>query len=168
MVNKDVSLTEYEPFWWWPSTKWEIMRKTLIILVSAAFVTGTFLSGCDMLDANSGTSLSKGQQVPEYVVEARLDLKRSIDQFKLESDKAIALNEKRIEEFKLKRADEMKENQASYDKKVAALESKNTELKMKLTNYIVDQNWETFKVEFNQDIIKLDKALGDLTVNNVN
>jgi hypothetical protein len=144
------------------------MRKTLIILVLAAFVTGTFLSGCDMLDANTGTSLSKGQQVPEYVVEARLDLKRSIDQFKLESDNAIALNEKRIEEFKLKRADEMKENQASYDKKVAALESKNTELKMKLTNYKVDQNWETFKVEFNQDINKLDKALGDLTVNNVN
>jgi hypothetical protein len=144
------------------------MRKTLIILVLAAFVTGTFLSGCDMLDANTGTSLSKGQQVPEYVVEARLDLKRSIDQFKLESDNAIALNEKRIEEFKLKRADEMKENQASYDKKVAALESKNTELKMKLTNYKVDQNWETFKVEFNHDINKLDKALGDLTVNNVN
>ncbi len=155
------------------------MRSRLIFLASTVFIAGTFISGCNMLDKKPVTSQDKVQEAKVNVVDASMALNQSFEQFKLKSDYAIATNEKRIRDLKFKSAAEKDENsyksledkgenKANYDKQVAALELKNTELKMKLTNYKEDNNWEAFKTEFNHEMNELGKAVGDLTVKSVN
>ena len=144
------------------------MKNKLIILASALFVAGSFLSGCQWQDKKMETSQENIQDAREDLADARMELKKSIAQFKFDSEKAIAANEKRIEGFKMKMGDMMGETKVNYNKQVMMLETKNTELKMKMADYKEDNNWQVFKTEFNHDMKELGKAFSDLTVNNVN
>jgi hypothetical protein len=57
---------------------------------------------------------------------------------------------------------------ADYDKKIDALEQKNKELKVKLSEYKDSGKnaWEQFKSEFSHDMDALGAALKDFTVDN--
>ena len=72
-------------------------------------------------------------------------------------------------EFKTILADKKEENQINLEKKLAMLEQKSGEMKIKLAEYKEDgtENWISFKNEFNHDMDELGTAFKDLTVNNV-
>jgi len=103
------------------------------------------------------------------VLEADQALANAIQQFKNESEAIISANEKNIAELKIKIAKEKKENKASYEKKLAELEQKNSDLRKKLNEYKAEgeDDWNIFKAEFSHDMDELGKAFKDLTVNNV-
>lgn len=77
-------------------------------------------------------------------------------------------NNKSIAEFNARTSNEKKELQAEYQKKIAELEQKNSDMKKRMDEYKADskEQWDAFKAEFNRDMDELGIALKDLTVKN--
>lgn len=101
--------------------------------------------------------------------EATDDYQAEVAKYKIETADKIAANEKSIAEFNTRISTEKKEAREDYKKKIADLEAKNSDLKMKMDTYKADskENWEKFKVEFSRDMDELGQAFKDLTVKNV-
>lgn len=116
-------------------------------------------------------------EVKENLVEAKESLDKAKKEyvlryqaFKLESDNKIAENEKVIAELKAKAKMESNAAKQDFEKELTVLEQKNQSLKEKMSYYKDegDDKWESFKMEFNQDMDSLGQALKDLTKNNTN
>jgi len=115
----------------------------------------------------------KLKEAREGVMKAREDLvqalKDSVRNFREESQERNNKNEKIIAEFKDLLPAVRDELVAKYHIRVEELEQKNTEMKRKLDEYKVEGKgkWISFKHEFNHDMNGLEKALKDLTVENL-
>lgn len=153
------------------------MKKTILILGSALFLTLTIFSACQSKTTKVNNAEDKVQEAKLDLANAKTDLEMirldtisNYEQFKIEAEKIIVAQEKNVTEFKNKLAIDKKEVNADYAKKLVALENKNSELKRKLADYKDDGQvkWIFFKNEFNHDINELGKAFKDLTVENVN
>ncbi len=116
-------------------------------------------------------------EVKENLVEAKESLDKAKKEyvlryqaFKLESDNKISENEKVIAELKAKVKMESNAAKQDFEKELTVLEQKNQSLKEKMSYYKDegDDKWESFKMEFNQDMDSLGQALKDLTKNNTN
>lgn len=145
------------------------MKKSILALAVFTFITSTAVLSCN-------SPADKVENAETAVVDANKDLEKANDEYmaevetyKKETADKIAANEKSIMEFNARVATEKKEARAAYKQKIAELEKKNTDMKMKMDNYKQDgkENWEKFKTEFNHDMDELGKAFKDLTVNNV-
>jgi hypothetical protein len=68
-------------------------------------------------------------------------------------------------EFKTRIASDKKEAKADYNKRIAELEQKNSDMKKKLDDYKADgkDKWEQFKKDFSRDMDDLGNAFKDLT-----
>jgi hypothetical protein len=87
--------------------------------------------------------------------------------FRCESELRIRDNEIRITELnvKLKKPGEIFD--ALYEKKIAILELQNKDMKARLEAYEkIQSNWETFRREFNHDMVVIGDELKYLTVYN--
>lgn len=146
------------------------MKNKLFILFTMGLVSGSMLIGCNSMNKKADASQDKVQDARQDVAEANLALNNAIEEFKIKSADAIAENEKNIADFKVKIAGEKAENKAILEKKLAEMEQKNNELKKKLADYKNDGNekWKEFKDEFNHDMNNLGKAFRDLRVKNTN
>ena len=120
------------------------------------------------------SSAEKVQKAKDKVQEAKSDLEKArfdsiteYQQFRKEAEEKIAAQEKIISDFRIRIANEKLENKAIYEKKLAELEQKNTDMKKTLENYIEQgqNNWQLFKTEFNRDMNKLGEAFNDLVKN---
>jgi predicted RNase H-like HicB family nuclease len=148
------------------------MKKTFLTLAVTGFIVGTMLTGCQTSNKNVEKARDNMEEAKDKVTEAKKDidqaLKESIQQFKKESQERISNNEKIIAEFKAKIEKEGKMAKAKYEKKVAELEQKNREMKMRLDKFEDNKQdkWDSFKTEFNHDMDQLGKSLKDLTIDN--
>ena len=153
------------------------MKKIIFTLaIATTFMAGTIFTSCKSSDQKDGddhgmmnkTQLDK--KVMHNDVNSDMPKIASADEwktFKLESELIINNNEIRIKEL----AEQMNKPgtilDPLYAKKIAKLEQKNKDLKIKLKAYETNQSdWEKFKREFNHDMDELGKAFKDLTVDN--
>lgn len=90
--------------------------------------------------------------------------------FKYNADSIMANNDAKIAEFRRKIKKTGNTMNVQYEKNIEALEQKNKELKLKMKTYKNDANedWQSFKTEFNHDMTDLGQALKNFTVNNKN
>ncbi|MDZ4149204.1 MAG: hypothetical protein U1C58_13015 [Flavobacteriaceae bacterium] len=154
------------------------MKKSIFILALATIaVFGTFAVGCK-------SAAQKNEAARLNVIEANKDLKvAQIDAkeqkrvnaeewkaFKLDSEAKIKSNETLIAELKVKMNEPGNKPDAHYQKRILNIEERNTELKIRMSDYENDPNrdWDTFKREFNRDMSAIGKAFSDLTTNNKN
>jgi hypothetical protein len=87
--------------------------------------------------------------------------------FRSESELKIRDNEIRITELNVKLKNPGEIFDAPYEKKIALLELQNKDMKARLEAYEkIQSNWETFKREFNHDMVAIGDELKDLTVDN--
>ena len=142
------------------------MKKTIYTISFAAIImAGTIITSCK----SSGEKVEKAQ---ENVIEAKKELsqavKDSIQQFRKESQDKINAQDKSLAEFKARIAKEKKVNRDKYEKNLAELDQKNTDLKKKLADFKEDriENWESFKKEFTHDMNEFGKSFKDLTIKN--
>jgi|WetSurMetagenome_2_1015567.scaffolds.fasta_scaffold109767_1 DNA repair exonuclease SbcCD ATPase subunit len=148
------------------------MRNSVLTLTALAIIAGTMFCSCQSSEKKVENAKGNLKDAKAKVVEAQDELnssKAEYQKFKQESEEKITANEKKIAEFKAKIANEKAENKGVYDKDIAWLEQKNTDLKTKLDSYQGEgrENWEKFKKEFNHDMDELGKAFNDFTVKNV-
>ncbi len=146
------------------------MKKSILTTVAFAFLAGTLsFTACN-------TPAKKVENAREDVVEAKKDLKEAnqayladIRDYRSETTLKFRDNRERIAAFNARTETEKKEAYADYKRRVAELEQQNTDMMNRLDNYRENgkDDWDSFKTEFNRDMDRLGKALGDLTVKNV-
>ena len=151
------------------------MKNSILVIASTLFLTVTILSGCQSSATKVENAEDKVQDAKNDLADSqrnlyaiRLDTISNYEQFKLEAEKILIVQEKNIADLKARLASEKKVINVDYDKKLAELENKNSELERKLADYKDDgqDKWNSFKAEFNHDIDELGKAFKDLTVEN--
>ncbi len=147
------------------------MKKIISVLAATVCIAGIMFSSCRSAGEKVENAENKLQEAKKDVVEANRDLfiarQDSITEyqlFKRKYDEKIIAHNKIIADFKARIADEKDENKAAYEKKLAELEQKNTDLKRVLDEYKNEKqnNWEFFKTEFTKDMNKLSEAFNDL------
>lgn len=150
------------------------MKNRIVMLSLTVLTIGVITTSCNLSTQKPENDKVKVEDEKNELVVVAKDrskaLEDSIKLFKEQSDLKIADYEKIIAELKEKRKLEKKEANTDYEKVLAELEQQNRDLKKRLDafNDVNQQNWISFKTEFNHDIDKLGKAFKDITVNNVN
>lgn len=128
------------------------MRKSILRLTACIFVIGATLIGCN-------TSSEKVDNAEKNVLKAQEYL-ADVENYRKETADKIAANDKSIAEFKARIADEKIDAQIAYQKKIIALEQKNSDLKKRIDGYKAEskEQWELFKAEFSKDMDELGTA----------
>lgn len=147
------------------------MKKAFYTLVIAtALATGTLFTAC------KSTPSTPAEEAAQLKVDsAKQELKdaqkaataEEWEAFKIESEEKIRINELSIADFK----DRMKTSESQFDalyvEKIDKLEKQNKNLKARIENYEKrNNNWASFKSEFNHDMDELGIALKDIMVDN--
>lgn len=136
------------------------MKKTIIILAAITFITGAIFTSCN-------TPAEKVDNAEKNVINATNDLDKAnqeylvdVENYRKETADKIAANDKSIADFKARIAHEKLDAQVAYQKKIVALEQKNSDLKKKIDGYKAEskEQWELFKVEFSKDMDELGTA----------
>src|ERR1700688_3983363 len=114
------------------------MERKKFKIAMLVFAIGAVLTGCE-------TPAQKVERAETNVTEANRELKEAQDEYVLdienyrkETDTKILANEKSMAEFEARIANEKKEARADYDKKIIALQQKNTDMKKKMDDYKAD------------------------------
>jgi hypothetical protein len=145
------------------------MKKSFLMLAAIAIAGGAIFTGCN-------TPSQKVENAQENVVEANQDLAKANQEYladvalyRQETATRIAANDESIREFNARMAKDKRLARADYKKRIADLDQKNRDMKLKMDNYREDgkDKWQIFKAEFSHDMDEMGKAFKDLTVNNV-
>jgi uncharacterized lipoprotein YajG len=151
------------------------MKKILFTLAVTTFIAGSIFTGCVSPSQKLENAEENVIDAKKAVLDAQSDLNQahqdSITEyqlFKIESENRIIANEKSIEELRVKIVSANKENKVLYETKLAELQKRNSDLKIKLDNYKEDgtDKWQTFKTEFKSDMDELGKAFAGFTISN--
>jgi len=133
-------------------------------------VTGMILTACQ--PSTVRREKAKAEEMPDTVIyidqNKKLTFKDSVDQFKQQSEKQIQLNKKEIVLFKTEIIDEKEKPKIRVDEKIAELELRNNDLVIRLDSYNDEsqEQWDSFKVEYNEDMEDLEDDFRDLTIEN--
>ena len=145
------------------------MKKSILAMAAFTCIAGAIVTSCN-------TSADRVENAQENVIQANKDLDQAnqeyladIENYRVETASTIAANEQAIADFNAGLEHERKAVRAEHKKRIAELEQKNREMKMKMDNYKEEgkENWEKFKTEFSHDMDELGKAFKNLTVKNV-
>ena len=141
------------------------MKNSILALVACSFIVGGSLISCN-------TPAEKVENAQTTVQEANKDLDvankeylADMKVYRQETADKIAANDKSIADFKVRVAKQKKDAKADYEKQIADLEQKNTDMRKRLDDYKVDgkEQWEKFKTEFGHDMDELGKAFKGFT-----
>lgn len=144
------------------------MKKRIITLTLCTIMSGALFMNC----SNSAQKVDKAQQ---NVIEANKNLDNAnqayeadIADYRTETANIIATNDKSINDFKARIAKDKKIAKDDYNKKIADLERKNSDMKKRMDDYKADsrESWVQFKDQFSRDMEELGKAFKDFTIKN--
>ncbi len=145
------------------------MKKTILAMAMCTFITSAIITSCNNSSEKVENSQNKVQDAKKDLDNANQEYLKDVENFRKETGEKIVANDKSIAELKSKVEHVKKEAKADYNKKIAALEQKNNDMKKKLDEYKVEgkEKWEIFKIEFNSGMDELSSAFEDLTVKKV-
>ena len=134
---------------------------TIAIAVLVSIVTLTASAQNDKKSEAARKDIAKDQGKLE---QAQKDSVDDLRKFKKDAAEKIKKNEKSISQLKAKKINDNNDTKVKYDKKVAALEQKNNELRNKIDgcNEKEDSRLTTFKKEFNKEMDELGDSLDAL------
>ena len=136
------------------------MKNLILLLAVMAMVT------------SCGTPAEKVEKAQDNVVEANKDLQEAnqaylqeIEAYRVVTAKNIESNEKIIADFNLRIDKQKSAAKAEYQKRIAELEKKNSDMKMNIANYKEEgqENWNTFRTNFNRDMEELGKSIKEMS-----
>jgi hypothetical protein len=151
------------------------MKKLIYVLAaSTALLAGAGLSSCSTTPAEKVSMAQKDvNEANKDVSEANKDLDDAnkayladIESYRRETAMKIEANDKSVAEFKARVENEKKEAKQNYQRQIADLERKNSDMKKKLDEYKSEgkEKWEKFKTEFNHDMDDLGTAFRGFSV----
>lgn len=147
------------------------MKTKILTLAALLIFTGCLLTSCGKTqDKTENEKIEKGK---EEVKDAKEDLQKTETQYAIEvmdfkkvAEEKMLENKKTIEELKAKRSTKKTaKEKEKYDVKIAELEIRNDNLRIKLRDYKEEkrtEKWESFKREFNHDMDELGSSIKDI------
>jgi len=145
------------------------MKKSILVFTSVTLLSGMVFLGCESSSEKVDTAEQAVTDANNELEQANQEYLADIENYRTETSSKIEANNQSIADFNLRIAKEKKEVKEDYKKKIAELESKNSDMKKKMDEYKADgkEKWEAFKTEFSHDMDELGAAFKDLTVKNV-
>ena len=145
--------------------------KKIVYLFSTIMLTGSVsLLSCNNTADTTDNDDKKDTVIIEdkdNTVNERVATAEEWAEFKREAEEKIDANEKRIAELREKRKKAGKVMDKVYEERIEALQERNRNLRLKITNYETNKtDWDKFKEEFNRDMDELGKAIGDIFKDN--
>jgi hypothetical protein len=141
------------------------MKKKFLIFAATGVIAMMSLTA--MAQAKEDKDAAKARKdvtnAKKDLKEAKIDSAADFQKFKLDAEAKIRENEKKIAQLKAKKVNESQEVKDDYDKKVAALERRNTELRERINQANPKTSgWTSFKRKFNQDMESLERSIRDI------
>jgi hypothetical protein len=141
------------------------MKKSILTIPATILTIAFVVISCSSPEEKVEKAENEVVEANDKLDSAIKNYKEDMAAYRIETANQIANNEKTIADFNLKIAKKKKELKADYLEEIAALEKKNTDMKMKLNSYKDDGNdkWRIFKTEFSKEMDDLGKSIKDLT-----
>ncbi len=141
------------------------MKKILLNFPVILFITIATIISCN-------TPEQKVEKAEKNVKEAnrKLDVANAnyitdIEVYRIETGKRIAENTQSISDFNARIASKKQDAKEKYERKIASLSQKNTDLKKRLEEYtaVGDEKWQVFKNEFTAEMYELSNSIRTVT-----
>ena len=141
------------------------MKNSILALAACTFIVGSFLTSCTSPAEKVENAQTNVEDAKKDLSLANQEYLAEIENYRKEESGKILLNEQSIADFKVRVAKEKKEVKADYEKQIAELEQKNSDMKKRLDEYKAEskEQWATFKTEFGAEMNNLGKAFKDFT-----
>jgi len=142
----------------------KIMKtKYFITLVSLLFA-GLVFTSCENNQKNVEEAKEDVEIAKQDLRDARAEYDKEWQQFRTDSELKINVNQKKIDDFKVKLRTSSSTFKNKFENEIMSLEAKSIELKERISQYNFQgkDNWEAFKREFNHDLDATEKALNDV------
>lgn len=137
------------------------MKTNTIIVAAITSIAVVTFSSCQ-------TKEQKLENAQENVVEANEDLREAQREFREDSENKLRENDMSFETYRANIKNENEAQRVMYERKIDSLEQRNKDLRVKLNqDYDNNDNWESFKREFNHDMEEIKNSLKDMGKNNV-
>lgn len=93
---------------------------------------------------------------------------QDVEEYRIKAAEQIEENEKSVLEFNKIIANQKSDAKAKYEKKIAELNRKNSDMKKKIDDFRTDNknHWEAFRKEFSHDMEELGNAFKGFSVKN--
>lgn len=142
------------------------MKKTIFTLGVTMLIAGIMIMGCQSSTKKLENAQNEVADAYDKLDAANDEYLADVEKYRIETAERIAVNDKSISEFKTRIQYEKMVAKEDYEKKIAALEQKNSDIKKKMDEYKADgkENWLIFKKQFNNDMDELIEALKNLTM----
>lgn len=140
------------------------LKTPALIIVISLLTAFVLLTGCNSPDQKMDNAKSAVVEANRELEEATGEYQADMNQYREKASERIAANDSTITAFKERMVNETAEVKASYEKELAELEQKNSDMKKKLADYKGEgkEQWETFKATFNREMNILDEAFDRL------
>lgn len=149
------------------------MKKHILKLVVLMSFMGLLLVSCNNSPKAKEGELENAQEdvvdAEAALQQSKLDSVADYNTFKSSIELKLDENQRQIEEMKVTINASKDSNKAMYEEQLAKLEAKNAALKAKIQNYEQGpaEEWELFKVEFNNDMDDLGKSISNMAARNM-
>jgi len=139
------------------------MKKSILILAAIVFTGVAAFTGCNTPAQKVENAEENVEQANEELAKARQEYLADLESFRKDNAARTLSNEQMITELKTRVASEKEATRTAYLKRISELEQKNLEMKNKMAEYNEDgqENWKSFKTEFNRDMDDLGQSLAN-------
>lgn len=152
------------------------MKKIIFTLAITTFLAGSVLVACQDSSKKEKDTKDNVEEAIDNLDDAKKELsdvraeatEKEWNSFKESTDSIIKQNEIRITEMKTKMKRTGKSIDEIYAKQLEELEQKNKNIKLKVQEYKNDtkSDWQSFKEEYNRDMVELGTTMKNMTVDN--
>jgi vacuolar-type H+-ATPase subunit I/STV1 len=144
------------------------MRNIIIVLAAAALVISVSVLSCNDSPKDSETTQKIVTDSSKIKDSVNTQYMKDIADYKKQIADTISTYNKSIADFKVRIQDDNEQVKINYNKKIAELEQKSSEMKKKMDDYQAEgkEKWEIFKTQFSHGMDELGKSFTDLTKKN--
>lgn len=138
------------------------MRNSIKIAVLSVLFGGALFTSCsNKVDEKTMTDEEIAAEHTKLALEAK---EKEMAEYHEINQAKIEANEKSLAEFNERIKNEKREAKADYEKKIAELNAKNSDMKKKMEEFHAGNkaDWEAFKTSFDKDMTDLNLAFMEL------
>jgi TolA-binding protein len=146
LVNNEQYVHSYE---------FKLISLVLIILMLLSF------AACNSPSEDVKKAEDNVEKANSELVQAEQDFALDMENYRNETKTRIARNDSSIREFKARIRNDKREAKSDYEKEIAELENKNTDMKKRIEDYkaATNEEWQSFKSSFKKEMDDLDEAV---------
>jgi len=142
------------------------MKTSIKLFAGLVMLSGLLFTNCKNSTDKVESEKEKVAEATENSAELNDAYLAEVEEYKIITKAQIEANEKSITAFNTRIANQKSVAKANYEKEIAALNAKNSDMKKKLEDLKADnQNtWDTFKTQFNQDMEDMGNSIRDFKI----